>query len=517
MSKNDLPLLPLILDNVPLGLRQALAQEGVPCRDRRPGPPEGQFILSDCRRFTPCPPAAGQVLIDVDRFRLRWRSDPFDDLLDMRSQRMEWRIGGFRLADCVSRTDKRGIRRGLLGQLRERIEQAGGIWLRVAAFPFPYRSAFSFRIDYDEYDEADFQATLKAIRGYEGATTHFVNGSAYEGVPEAIGMLRGLDVGSHGYWHHTYVTPKENLRNILRGVKVLQAGGIEPSGFAAPHGRFNAGLFAALTELGITHSSEFGLAYDDAPFFVGAGPLLQIPVHPICFGLVLEAAAPADKQGSLSHWRACERMKAGTSQTLVSAATSGARCEAPPIFSQARNVVQVVLEHWEQVARNCCRAGTPLFLYGHPTGRLGRYPQVLRNAIRIAADSSIVWKTTFTELNTWWRERAAAKLTVDWEQDRCIVAAEALPQCYRLAVEYWQGDDVAVMPLDRPVCRFSPGALTFETPAPQPVLHPIRVNQPERFRSRIRRWVDWERVTPAGEIPANSLPNVAKRVLRRLL
>ena len=36
--------------------------------------------------------------------------------------------------------------------LRNAIERCGGIWLNLAAFPFPYRSALNFRIDYDRYD-----------------------------------------------------------------------------------------------------------------------------------------------------------------------------------------------------------------------------------------------------------------------------------------------------------------------------------------------------------------------------
>ena len=52
----QLPLLPLVLDNVPLGLRLALAQEGIPCQDRAVGMPEGRFVLCDSQRG----PAAGR-------------------------------------------------------------------------------------------------------------------------------------------------------------------------------------------------------------------------------------------------------------------------------------------------------------------------------------------------------------------------------------------------------------------------------------------------------------------------
>ena len=34
---------------------------------------------------------------------------------------------------------------------------AGGLWVRLASFPYPYRSAFSFRADLDEPEPDDYQ------------------------------------------------------------------------------------------------------------------------------------------------------------------------------------------------------------------------------------------------------------------------------------------------------------------------------------------------------------------------
>ena len=38
--------------------------------------------------------------------------------------------------------------------------------------------------------------------------------------------------------------------------------------------------------------------------------------------------------------------------------------------------------------------GEPVFLYGHPTGRLGRYPEVLRAVFETVDGFGAVWKTT---------------------------------------------------------------------------------------------------------------------------
>ncbi|MBN2296587.1 MAG: hypothetical protein JXM70_29435, partial [Pirellulales bacterium] len=247
MPINQLPLLPLILDNVPPGLRQALAQEGIPFRlavgGTVKGPAEGRFLLYDSRRG-PCPPLiAGQKSIDVDQFRRPPSTDgsppgidPFEALVEVKPARVQWKIAGLTVEEEAARFDKRAIRRELMGRLRRVVEKLGGVWLRLSAFPFPYRSAFNFRVDYDEFAADDFNATLDAINGHEDATSHFINASNYVRAGNAWQRFRGLDVGSHGYWHHTYRTEEENLRNIRRGIETIESHGIATSGFTAPHG-----------------------------------------------------------------------------------------------------------------------------------------------------------------------------------------------------------------------------------------------------------------------------------------
>jgi len=486
MANKRLPLLPLILDGVPQGLRQALAQEGIPTSDRRAGPPKGRFLLFDSRAGKREPPAAGQIGVDVDPLRKQFDEDPFRALLDERSDRFAWQIAGLTLTEQIARVDKRAVRRQLLDRLRTTIEESGGIWLRVSAFPFPYRSALSFRIDYDEYDPEDFDATMKAVAGNEQATSHFVNGAAYERAGDALARLRGLDVGSHGYWHHTYRTAKENLRNIGRGIETLRAAEIEPSGFAAPHGRFHRRLLLALETLGVTHSSEFGLAYDELPFFAAGSSVLQVPVHPVSLGLFLEAARR----------------------------NLGDRSGAPDAAAHA--AADRAVDYFDQLAQARYQRGEPVFLYGHPTGRLGRYPQVLRRLFDTASRFGALWKTNLTEFSTWWRARAEVRLTVTRHERQYLVALDRPAPGYRVGVEYCRGGHVALMPLEGRAVRFSSSALAYESRQARPIVHPVRIDQPQGIRGRVRQLVDWERVTPIEEIGTGDWRNLAKRALRRL-
>jgi len=485
MAPYDLPLLPLILDDVPRGLRQALVQEGIAFRDRRPGPPEGRFVLFDSRSGTPRAVAAGQVALDVDSLRDGFEEDPFAALVDERAGRFRWQIGGFSVTEEVARVDKRAVRQRLLGRLRARLEQAGGVWLRVAAFPFGYRSALNFRIDYDQYDAQDFNATLEAITGNEQATSHFVSGAAYAQAGDALARLRELDVGSHGYWHHTYRTTEENRRNVALGIETLRAAGIEPSGFAAPHGRFNRGLLCALESLGVDHSSEFGLAYDELPFCVGTAEVLEIPVHALSLGVFLEAA----QQNHDGHARPAERM--------------------------ATAAVDAAVDHFITLAEAKWRAGEPVFLYGHPTGRLGRYPHVLRKVFAAASGLSGVWKTTLSEFAAWWRRRSRVRLTVTRKQNRLAVTAERTSDGMPVAVEYLRRRQIATMPLAGRTLMFSPEALAYESRPAVATFRPVRIDRSDGIRGRVRRWIDWERVTPIDQIGTGTWRNWAKRGLRK--
>jgi hypothetical protein len=486
VAEVQLPLLPLLLDNVPPGLRLALAQEGIPCRDRADGKPQGRFVLFDSRRG-PCRGIApDQIPLDVDRLRAGRAEDPLAALAHGGACGQEWEFGGLRFSEVIAAVDKRVLRAEILEQLRAAIEHRGGVWLRVGPFPFPYRSAFSFRIDYDQHQPRNFDLTLAALAGHEDCTSHFVNASAYRDHPAALARLRGLDVGSHAYWHHTYRSAAENLANLRRGIETLRAARIEPSGFVAPHGRFNAGLLTAMERLEITHSSEFALAYDEFPFFPGGSRVLQIPVHPVCFEIMQEA--------------------------VDAAAHDGQRGAGP----QADRLASLAVEYFDAVARAKYGSGDPLFFYGHPTGPRGPGTQIVRSLLAIADTCGAVWKTTLSRFADWWRLRSSVRLSVFRAGEELVVQADSPAGDRRLAVEYTEGRQVALLPLEGPRLRFSPAALAYETRGGPPGMRPVRIQRREAFPARVKRWIDWERVTPVEEIVPNHWRNVAKRALRTL-
>ncbi len=473
-----LPLLPLVVDRAPFELVRALDQEGIPYTEHRPGTPAGRFVLASSRGGCAHSLAGGQCLIDLDEIVDRLGENPWRQLSDARSHRAQWSLGTLPVQEEVALVDKCAVRRRLMAALREAIEQRGGVWLKLASCPFPYRSAFSLRIDHDDYQPDDFHALLHVLRGQERLVSHYVCAAEFMRHPEALARLRGWHVGGHGFHHHAYPDHEQNLRNITRGWQVLERAGLRPDGFVAPHGRFPMSLHDVLAQLGISHSSEFGLVYDDLPFEPKPAGVLQVPVHPVCLGVILEAAK--------------------------------SRGLAP------QSVIEPAIRYFEQFIANRYQEGEPVLLYDHPTGRWGRYPQVVRAILSAAQDCGMLWRATLAEQARWWRVRQQVSLRVLRDGDDYVVFASGLPADYRVAIEYWRGEHVAPMPLAEQVLRFSPSALAYQRRGVRKPIQPVRVDRAEGLRGRVKRLLDWEKATPVEEIDASTVGGWMKRTIRKL-
>ena len=76
-----------------------------------------------------------------------------------------------RLSERVARHPKARIRRRLVDRIRASVAEAGGVWARLAAFPFPYRSAFNLRVDLDEPSPEDYARFARARRPIDDCST----------------------------------------------------------------------------------------------------------------------------------------------------------------------------------------------------------------------------------------------------------------------------------------------------------------------------------------------------------
>lgn len=472
--------LPLLVADVPQGLRQALSQEGVPWRDYVPGSRAGRFVLYDSSRLTPrlCD---GQVPIDVGVLSRGQSGNSFDALTDERAARIAWPIGRLTVEETVARVDRAAVRQQLLRELRTKLEAAGGLWLRISAFPYPYQTAFNFRIDHDEFVAADFDATLAIVERHADCISHYVCASTHVRHRPALARLRGMHVGSHGFWHHTYRDSAANLANVRRGIDALIEAGSTPDGFAAPLGRFNRGLLEALESLSVSHSSEFGLAYDDLPFCPTGSGVVQVPIHPICLGLCLDAARlayPADESGKIA--------------------------------------AQTALDHFLRMAGEKYEAHEPIFFYGHPAGRLGQFPEVLRGLFEFIESLERMWRVTLAEFARWWQVRSKIEIEAVRRAGRVEVTAASCPPGYLAAIEYWLNDRAAALPLANGRATFSIDAPARQPRRAQRRSHPGRFTRRSGWRERLRQYLDWECSTPLDEIDTRTWRGWAKRTLREV-
>lgn len=480
---HDPPQLPLLLWETPPGLELLLAQEGVPflrIRDaHRLAFGQGRFVLHDSRRITAQRLRATlgpeHVPIDIDSLRPRGERDPFKEVLATDSVTTSWNIEGTNLTERVARVDRAAIRSQIMNALRPKILEAGGIWARLAAYPYPYRSAFNFRVDLDEPNPDDYERFAQARTPLNDCTTHFISTAAYGGFEAILKDVGRFDAQSHGHFHTVYRGVKSNLRNLANAHRLLESSQIIAEGFAAPGGRWNHALDHALEAMLYRYSSDFQVGYDDRPFFPWVGDrfssVLQVPVHPICEGLFLEAGAANPRR---------------------------------------------ISNHFRSVLQSKVAAGEPAFLYGHPEQRLGRWPEILKNLASAIAGQDLLWRTTMTAFARWWVWRAQRRWSIVGKGPGLIeVQLDHWDSAYPLGLEIQRGEHIARIPITSPRQSIRLDHLAFERRGPRidpPAATPFR--RPWGLRQTVREAIDWETVTPVAELPTESLRDLIKKGLR---
>ena len=484
LTAPELPPLPLLLWSTPPALEQMLTQEGVPFLTVND--PHalafagGRFVLFDGRavssRRVRAQLSARHVALDINVLRSESREgDPFADAVDTRASRKSWLVEGALLTERVSRADKAEARRRVIARVREAVTRAGGIWARLAAYPHPYRSAFNFRADLDEPCPDDYFRFAHAREPIDDCSTHFVSMQAYGEDAAVLNDLKRVDTQSHGHYHFIYRDKIANAKNLARADKRMRECGFDPVGFAAPGGRWNAGLDEVLEELGYQYASDFHLGYDDLPFFPWRNGrfsrVLQVPIHPVCEGLFLDAGI--DDPG-------------------------------------------MIARHMIRTLRAKAAAGEPAFLYGHPERRLGRFPEVVTAIAHAAGAIDGLWRVTLTEFASWWRWRAQRKWSlVPKGEGRFSAQFEEWDARYPLALEILKGDHAAMIPLVGPSQMIRPSDLAYARKAARVDPPHPRIARPSLgLRHAIRSAIDWETVTPLDDLPDQGIRDRIKKHLR---
>ena len=165
----------------------------------------------------------------------------------------------------------------------------------VSLHPFPEGkpSCFNLRIDTDFADEKYISDLYDLCRKHTISASWFVEtGSARKRLSQ-FEKMKDQEIGLHCFQHKVFKNYYESETDIKHGKSLLTGDKISPSGYAAPFGEWNSSLAKAVESSGFKYSSEFGLAYDDHPFYPWLGDrfssVLQLPVHPISAGRLKNA------------------------------------------------------------------------------------------------------------------------------------------------------------------------------------------------------------------------------------
>ena len=247
-------------------------------------------------------------------------------------------------------------------------------------YPKDYKTVFTFRIDLDEYYKPHSIKVLEIAKKYDISITWFINFENLK-VNKFLNKLKEnkQDIQSHSYKHESYNSFKKDYENILKAHKTLRIKGINPSGFSTPFGRWNDEIGHSLELLNYNYSSDFSLNYEDLPFHPiiknKEANLLQIPIHPICEGRFLIR------------------------------------------FYSIKNIKK----YFYKIIKRFYLRDELIFLYGHPTNKLGKYPEILSFIFKTIKSLDNILITNLTDYSKFWRKREKVKFDINYEKNIKII------------------------------------------------------------------------------------------------
>ena len=377
-----------------------------------------------------------------------------------------------------------------LSLLAQTFEKQGLFFPALSFFPPGYRTLFSFRVDADEYDPDVCTAFFEKAAPYSKGTTVFFSGANFLNAKPLIQncVTAGFEVSSHAFHHHTYKSSRQNLYNIRKAADFFdQLETPRTEGFAAPRGRWNPGLQSALADLGYRYSSDFVYDYDSYPSFPflmkGFSTVLQIPIHPVCSGICLEAA-----QDPLTY--------------------------------------RDLAEYFESVFEKKYHSCEPIIFYDHPTAWTLDQFSLIDRWFSWARNAPDVWVCQFGEFADWCirRDRLRPRVSQEPYASRVEISCDDMPDAeniYALNLYRRGSAEYAQVRLSKNSSYHETAGLCFferripgnehgeETP-----FH--KINAFRYCKRLLKQALDWETVTPLDEIIVEDLSTAVKKAMRFL-
>ncbi len=221
-------------------------------------------------------------------------------ILDARSKRKNFYSDKERLPNEIVATVSKGNLRRFITEILQFLHHERKIpFVHKWYFPENKETIFTFRVDSDQGSLAEVNDLYELCKNHSIQAIWFIDTKSHERWLSRFKDFGRQDVGIHCYEHMTFPSEEKNLQNILKALSLLRAQGLHPKGAAAPYGTWNVSIASVFEQIGAGFSSEFGLDYDNLPFFPFVGdkfsPVMQLPIHPICVGSMRRTGYSADE------------------------------------------------------------------------------------------------------------------------------------------------------------------------------------------------------------------------------
>jgi len=389
---SQLPDLPLMLADVPRTVAALLQEAGIPA-EALPDIPllaagVGQFVLFDPHHPRSAALARRALAQGLKLIDLREILEAADD------------------RDPLSFEDpaKSASARAFLERLKAAVEMRGGVWVRVADYPFPYQSALCLGVEHVSEELAGFAEIAAAL---PGKATHFVSSRLRPERLEFLSQAGAIDLGWQIQPADFAASPRSTLAQWATRMEHFHAANLHPAGLAFANGSGTLPACSRLLPLGLRY------ACCNSP------------------GIATDAGVSSENSPGIT-CRADTCSRAAAERPWIRFST----LSLPPRDA----ILELVAEHYQ--------SGSPLLLSA-TSERLDLFQELLRLA-GDAGRCSLMWQTSFGDFSRWWGLRRQLRLQVWRKAEGYEIHATGECGPYPWAIEVWRGSHLAILPMRNP-------------------------------------------------------------------
>jgi len=192
----------------------------------------------------------------------------------------------------------------------------------LSRYPLGKQNVFCFRIDVDPDRSVRKSQAMERIscvgehfEQYENFTSVALNLYRYnDDVKGLCDIFAGYhDIGSHGYFHHPYLSRQHCLYDLRDSIRLVNEAGVNCKGIIFPEYFYKINIEEELSEYGLDYMSSFGKSYS-GQYQIGVNGIVDLPCCPLTLSR-MESVGIKDMDGKLEVY--IEQMTARVNNSVV--------------------------------------------------------------------------------------------------------------------------------------------------------------------------------------------------------